>query len=315
MPRRSSHTDDYDSHHNVREHSIPADDTDRSEHADNYGGDVIDDSPVFDPSKDHSKKKEKKENIEADVPDKKTPKEEAKSADYMFRQRRIYWLDNLSTQVFKGTNKPFLDKVEKFAVIVYQEEDTKMHDQKVQLYTGRYQFRATSYNQALDKFGDLIRPLMEKNNNMEFGLIGNRQLLFTTSIFNEKFKTKISGGTLDDINYIASGEKGVEYAKDKPSKMMLAEGIKQNWIDWPEGALDSSKGYIMILATEKEEKKEDKEESKEEKKDEKKEEKVPEVKYEMKEVGTNWASALRKFENATKDGKAKGVLLHSNRSW
>ena len=43
-----------------------------------------------------------------------------------------------------------------------------------------------------------------------------------------------------------------------------------------------------------------------EKKDEKKEEKVPEVKYEMKEVGTNWASALRKFENATKDGKSKG---------
>ena len=35
----------------------------------------------------------------------------------------------------------------------------------------------------------------------------------------------------------------------------------------------------------------------------------------MKPVGTNWAAALKKFENATKDGKAKGVLLHSNRSW
>jgi hypothetical protein len=185
------------------------------------------------------------------------------------------------------------------------------------LYTGRYQFRATSYNQALDKFGDLVRPLMQKNNKMEFGLIGNRQLLFTTSVFNEKFKTKITGGTLDDINYLASGDKGVEYTTDKPSKMMLAEGIKQNWIDWPEGALDSSNGYIMILESEvKEEKKEDsKDEKKEEKKDDKKEEKKAEVKFEMKDVGTNWASALRKFENATKNGKAKGVLLHSNRSW
>ena len=145
MPRRgkSSLKDDHDSHYDVREHSIPADrlgsgdkripadKSDRSEHADNYGGDVIDDSPVYDPKTDHRKDDKKKESIEADVPDKKTPKEEAKSADFMFRQRRIYWLDNLSTTVFKGSNKEFLDRAEKFAVIVYQEEDTKMHDQKV----------------------------------------------------------------------------------------------------------------------------------------------------------------------------------------
>ena len=76
--------------------------------------------------------------------------------------------------MFKGSNKPFLDRSEKFAVVVYQEDDPKMHDEKVQLYTGRYQFRATSYNQALDKFADLVRPHMEKQNGMEFGLIGNR---------------------------------------------------------------------------------------------------------------------------------------------
>jgi hypothetical protein len=36
-------------------------------------------------------------------------------------------------------------------------------------------------------------------------------------------------------------------------------------------------------------------------------------KFEMTNVGTNWAAALKKFDTATKDGK--GILLHSNRSW
>lgn len=52
---------------------------------------------------------------------------------------------------------------------------------------------------------------------------------------------------MDDITYSPAGDKGEEFLKDKPSQMMLAEGIKQNWIDWPEGALDQSNGYIMIL--------------------------------------------------------------------
>jgi len=98
------------------EHYIPADDIDRSEHADNYGGDSIIDDKDAKPAKPEP------------IVEKK---EEAKSADFQFRQRRIYWLDNLSTQVFKGTNKPFLDRSEKFAVIMYSEEDPKMHDQKV----------------------------------------------------------------------------------------------------------------------------------------------------------------------------------------
>lgn len=81
--RRVDRYRDTSRYDNVRDHSIsadslegqsrdryiPADDTDRSEHADNYGGDVIDDTPV------KPAKKEKKE-------EEKTPKEEAKSADF-----------------------------------------------------------------------------------------------------------------------------------------------------------------------------------------------------------------------------------------
>jgi len=33
----------------------------------------------------------------------------------------------------------------------------------------------------------------------------------------------------------------------------------------------------------------------------------------MTSAGTNWAAALKKFEAATKE--AKGILLHSNKSW
>jgi len=58
---------------------------------------------------------------------------------------------------------------------------------------------------------------------MEFGLIGNRQLLLTTSVFKENFKTPVSGDKDDDVLYIAKGD---EYIKDKASQMMLAEGLK-----------------------------------------------------------------------------------------
>lgn len=64
---------------------------------------------------------------------------------------------------------------------------------------------------------------MQKHNGMEFGLIGNRQLLLTTSIFKEQFETPVKNGDLDDIKFEAKGD---EYLKDKPSQMMLAEGIK-----------------------------------------------------------------------------------------
>ena len=64
---------------------------------------------------------------------------------------------------------------------------------------------------------------MQKNNGMEFGLIGNRQLLLTTSVFKENFKTPVSGDKDDDVLYIAKGD---EYIKDKASQMMLAEGLK-----------------------------------------------------------------------------------------
>lgn len=69
--------------------------------------------------------------------------------------------------------------------------------------------------------------------------------------------------------------------------MMLAEGLKQNWIDWPEGALDSTPGYIMIVSDGDD--------------------------FKMTPAGTNWAAALKKFETATK--KEKGILMHSNKSW
>ena len=101
----------------VKKHSISADDEDSN------SAEVIDDVGVKPAKKEE--KKEKKADEKEDKPAKKG------NPDAEFRQRRLYFADNLATKVSTGSNKEFLDKSEKFAVIVYQEEDPRTKDEKV----------------------------------------------------------------------------------------------------------------------------------------------------------------------------------------
>ena len=102
--------------------------------------------------------------------------------------------------------------------------------------------------------------------------------------------------------------------------LMLSEGLKNKLIEWPEPFVET--GYHMITFTKakpKPKKKDDEEDA--DKKDDKKEKDAEEEEepakpvIEVTFVGTNWPAALKKFENATKDGGTEGVILHSNLNW
>ena len=135
-----------------------------------------------------------------------------KEAEY--RAERVAFLDKMPNQVMKGSDKPFVNN-EQFNVIMY-------NDKKVSILRGKFSFRARSYQEAFEKFADLIKPTMMKDTDAEFGLVGNKRLLATTSVFNDNLKDKKVKLT------------GDEYKDDEISMIMLAEGLKENVIDWPE---------------------------------------------------------------------------------
>lgn len=160
-----------------------------------------------------------------------------------------------------------------------------------------------------------MTPLAEKDNDVEFGLIGNKKLLLSTSAF----KAHIAKGA--DAKFAGTGE---EFLEDTVSMMILAEGLRNKIIEWPEPFKEV--GYHMITFTKpkpkpkKDDDEDDKKKDakKDDKKDDKKEEKEEEPAKPTIEVtflGNNWPAALKKFDNATKDDASIGIVLHSNGNW
>jgi hypothetical protein len=156
----------------------------------------------------------------------------------------------------------------------------------------------------------LVAPLAEKDNEIEFGLIGNKRLLLTTSVF--KAHIALPG----DSQYVGTG---AEFIEDPVSMMMLAEGLRTKVIDWPEPFVEV--GYHMITYAKGKPKtveiddKKDKKLEKPEKVEKKEEEKGSKSDITVTFLGANLPAALKAFDNATKDNASAGIVLHSNLNW
>jgi hypothetical protein len=73
-----------------------------------------------------------------------------------------------------------------------------------------------------------------KDNDAEFGLIGNKKLLATTSIFNDYLKDK---------NVTITGD---EYKNDTISQMMIGLAVKEGLLEWPQELKIETKEFQMI---------------------------------------------------------------------
>lgn len=99
---------------------------------------------------------------------------------------------------------------------------------------GKYTFKARTFQDAIERFADLVKPVMMQDTHTEFGLVGNQKLLTTTSVFNDNLKDKKVKIT------------GEEYKTDKISMMMLGLGLREDIIKWTDGMLLEGKEYMMI---------------------------------------------------------------------
>jgi hypothetical protein len=160
----------------------------------------------------------------------------------------------------------------------------------------------------------LVSPLAEKDNDVEFGLIGNKRLLLTTSAFKKHIAKP------GDTKYVGTD---AEFLEDPISMMILAEGLRNKVIQWPEASFVET-GYHMITfvkakpkpAAKEDDDDKDKKADKKEKKVEKVEEpKGPKPGVSVTFLGTNWPGALKQFETATKEDASTGIVLHSNLNW
>lgn len=126
----------------------------------------------------------------------------------------------------KGSDKRFQAN-EQFSIIHYS-------NKKVNLMNGKYTFRARTFQDAFERFADLVKPIMMKNTTSEFGLVGGKKLLATTSIFNDNLKDK-------KVNIT-----GDEYKNDDISMMMLGLGLKEGIIEWADEMTLEGREYQMI---------------------------------------------------------------------
>jgi hypothetical protein len=260
------------------------------------------------------KAKPVKKEEDGDEDDKKIPvKDDGSKAAAELKKQRLSFFSNMSAKVFSATDKPFLFP-ELFNIIVYYKADRTYKEEKVELFKGKYQFRAKNYKEALEQFANLVSPLAEKDNDVEFGLIGNKRLLLTTSAFKKHIAKP------GDTKYVGTD---AEFLEDPISMMILAEGLRNKVIQWPEASFVET-GYHMITfvkakpkpAAKEEDDDKDKKADKKEKKVEKVEEpKGPKPGVSVTFLGTNWPGALKQFETATKEDASTGIVLHSNLNW
>ena len=183
-----------------------------------------------------------------------------------YRKERLAFLEKLPTKVMNGTAKPFV-KAESFTVIQYLKTGD---DEQVNLYKT---FKANNYQDAFENFAEIIKSRVTKDNDDEFGLIGNSQLLFTTSVFIQNLTKK---------SYTFSGD---EFMNDNVSQMMIGQGLKDKLLSWPEDSSLNETVYQMIFYNNET------------------------GKSEVKALGTNYAAAKKIFEKETSSGQVNGVLL------
>lgn len=89
--------------------------------------------------------REEKED-EDDSDDKKVPEKiDPSVAAAELKKKRIDFLGKLSSKVLTSTDKPFLNPSEQFNIIVWYKQDKTYKEEKVELFKGKYQFRAKSY--------------------------------------------------------------------------------------------------------------------------------------------------------------------------
>jgi hypothetical protein len=169
----------------------------------------------------------------------------------------------------KGSDKRFLAN-QQFYIIQY-------NDKKVSMMKGKYAFRARTFQDAFERFGDLIKPLMMKDTDAEFGLIGNKKLLASTSVFNdnlEQTKVEITGD---------------EYKTDKVAQMMIGLGLREKVLEWGDDMKLEGREYWMIWWSA-----EDKNVS-------------------MKAIGSNYGNAKKSFDKEMKLDKGNyGVVFDWN---
>ena len=192
--------------------------------------------------------------------------EEKAAKEAAIRAERVAFLDKLPSQVMKGSDKRFTNN-EQFSIIQYS-------NQKLNLMRGKYTFKARTYQDAFERFADLIKPIMMKDTHAEFGLVGNKKLLATTSLFNENLKDK---------KVKVAGE---EYKSDKISMMMLGLGLREDIIGWADGMVLEGKEYMMISYDEKN--------------------------ATIKLMGENYAQAKKDFDAVMKKNGTVGILIDWN---
>ena len=124
----------------------------------------------------------------------------------------------------------------------------------------------------------MIRPMIMKDTDAEFGLIGNKKLLATTSIFNDNLKNKKVAIT------------GVEYKTDEISQMMIGQGMKEGLLEWPEELKIKTKEFQMISYSK------------------------TNKNVTIKLMGTNFNSAKKLFDIEMKNG-SEGILINSSYKW
>jgi hypothetical protein len=205
----------------------------------------------------------------AKAEDQKAIKEKAEK-DAAYRAERVTFIDTLSSKVMKGSDKPFVNN-EQFYII-------KFNDGKVSTMTGKYRFRARTFQDAFERFADFIRPIVMKDTDAEFGLIGNNKLLATTSIFNDNLKDKKVAIT------------GVEYKTDEISQMMIGLGVKEGLLEWPQDLKTETKEFQMISYSK------------------------TKKKATIKLMGTNINSAKKQFDIEMKKG-SEGILIDGSYKW
>lgn len=93
---------------------------------------------------------------------------------------------------------------------------------------GKYTFKARTYQEAFERFADLVKPVLMNNIDAEFGLIGNKMLLATTSVFRNKTEGKATGK---------------EFETDEISQMMLGLGLREDIIGWKKGLMLEGREY------------------------------------------------------------------------
>lgn len=95
----------------------------------------------------------KSEEDDDDSDEKKVPeKVDPSKAAADLKKLRLDFLSKLSEKVLSATDKPFLNPTELFNILVYYKEDKTYKEEKVELFRGKYQFKAKSYQEAVEKF-------------------------------------------------------------------------------------------------------------------------------------------------------------------